>query len=138
MLPRPLFRPHDALAPLMPQTRSDALPYQLHQPLVGCVQPTLGHDVPGQVARGQRPIGLPQGVQHEPGYFALEGRVTRGHRLRPDILQVDVRLEQPYRGVEVIQVDVELAEAVWVCSICPASSARLRISTVTTCDSAMP
>jgi len=84
-------------------------------PLAGCrVCGAKGPHEPslGDLLRRERLLGVPQGRENDPRHFPTEGMVLWRHRPALDLLQLNRRVEDMNRCVDVVEVDHELAELV--------------------------
>lgn len=93
---------------MVPEAGPDPLRYGPHEPAVGRIEPALSHKVLRQLGACNRPFGLAQRAQHEPDDLALVSGVPERQRLRADLFQRDIRIEQAQGCVDRVEVDQKL------------------------------
>jgi hypothetical protein len=76
---RPRLAPRDAALLPVPQARARTLQHQLTKARVGRIEAPFGHDALRDFQRRQGPLGVPEGGEHDPRHFAIEGVMAGRH-----------------------------------------------------------
>jgi hypothetical protein len=83
---------------------------KLQQGRVSRVETALCHDVPGELLGRHRPRRVPQCIERRPRQIATQCPVRRARDLLADALDIVARIENPDRGVDMIEIDDQLPQ----------------------------
>lgn len=92
------------------RTLSHALPDERDSPRVGHIQPACNYYFLGYLKRSDGLFGSPQRGHDKPAHFVLEGSMTGRKLLWLPQSHIGIRVYQPDRVVDMVEVDNQFIE----------------------------